>query len=330
MTTVRVACEAMATRFEMVLHGAHEPALRAAGEEAVEEIHRLEALLSFYRPTSVVAEVNRAAGERPIPVPPEVFRLLEHALLLSRATDGAFDITVAPLMRAWGLVHGEGRLPTDLEVEEARGRVGADLVELDEARHTVRFRRPGVTVDLGAIGKGYAIDRAAEILRDNGVESALLHGGTSSTLAIGRPPAHEGDPDPVWRLAIAPPVAGGPPPPPGVGGTAHLPLAVVELRDESISVSAVWGKGFEANGRFYGHVLDPRSGRPVHGALLSAMVLPSATESDAVSTALLVRGAEMVERLRAPGAPGRCLVLEPVAEPPGYRVVTNGISATAR
>jgi thiamine biosynthesis lipoprotein len=335
MHSVRLACEAMATRFEFVLHGRDPVSLRAAGEEAIEEIHRIEGLLSLYRPDSAIAAVNRDAARQPVRVPPEVFRLLGHAALLSQATAGAFDITVGPLLRAWGLMRGAGRLPSADELEAARACVGHSLVLLDESRFSVRFARPGVLVDLGSIGKGYALDRAAGLLRDAGIENALLHGGTSTALAWGRPhpsapvAAHERASSPAtreedhdtWRIAIPRPGSD------AAGSTESAestePLAVVELHDESLSVSAVWGKGFESEGRYFGHVMDPRAGRPVQGALMSAVVLPSATESDALSTALLVRGPEMLECLREARAPARCLIVERADVPPGWRVLAH-------
>ena len=323
MSSIRLACEAMATRFEFILCGVNESQLRAAGDEAFQEIHRLEAALSLYRPSSEIAEANRNAFHRPVRITPEVFQLLRHALLLSQATDGAFDITAAPLLRAWGLMGGSGRVPSPDELAAARASVGPGLIKLDESDLTVRFLHPGVTLDLGAIGKGYALDRAAECLREAGIENALLQGGTSSAIAMGRPPENIAN---AWRIAIGQPAstpdANFTAPP----GSDDAPLAVVELHDESFAVSAVWGKGFTANGRFHGHVLDPRTGRPVESVLLAAIALPSATESDAISTALLVRGAEMLERLRGPDSPGRCLVLERADTPTGYRAVSNGIS----
>lgn len=338
MRSVRLACEAMATRFEFMLHGPNPVALRAAGEEAIEEIHRVESQLSLYRPDSAISAVNRDASRHPVRVPPEVFRLLAHALLLSQATAGAFDVTVGPLLRVWGLMRGSGQVPSEAEIEAARACVGYQLVTLDEAGFTVRFARPGVLVDLGSIGKGYALDRAAGLLREAGIEHALVHGGTSTAIAWGRPhpgsaeseaPAlaageagGAGEADGVWRIALQRPATAS-----SEGGESEPPLAVVELRDESLSVSAVWGKGFESEGRYYGHVMDPRAGRPVQGALLAAMVLPSATESDALSTALLVRGAEMLARLRESKAPARCLVVERNASDAGWQARSYGIQA---
>ena len=169
MQSVTLALNAMNTRFEMVLHGENVRGLRAAGEEALREVERLESVLSVFRPTSEIALLNSRASNAPVHVSPEVFSLLQHALELSVLTEGAFDITVGPLVRCWGFWDGKGRTPDPEEVAKAHTCVGADLVRLNSDNDTVKFARPGVLVDLGGIGKGYAVDRAAEILRDVGV-----------------------------------------------------------------------------------------------------------------------------------------------------------------
>lgn len=290
MTTVTLARQAMATRFELVLHGSDESVLRAAGEEALDEIARVEDELSYFRPTSQVFRINQEAAHGPVRVAPRLFRLLQQARQLWAESGNTFDITVAPLMRCWGLYTREGRVPEPGELAAARAKTGMNLVDLDDARSTVRFTREGVQLDLGSIGKGYAVERAGELLREAGVTSALLHGGTSTVLAIGTPPDKDG-----WTIALEHPA--------NVKGSQEhtgvlvLPLAKVSLRDESLSVSAVWGKSFTAADRSYGHVIDPRTGQPTEGALLSAVVLPSATESDALSTMLLTLGPEGFEQV---------------------------------
>ncbi len=277
MPPVTVACHAMATRFEIVLPGDHAPALRAAGEEALRLVEELEARLSLFRPASEIALLNACAAREPVRVTPEVFALLQRAQRLHAECGGAFDITVAPLVRCWGFMGGKGRLPGPSEVAEARAKVGMGLVRLDPGDFTVRFVREGVMLDLGAIGKGYAIERAAEVLREAGVTSALLHGGTSTAQAIGSPPGEE-----FWKVAIETP-SPSPDTPPTL-------LATVPLKDEAMSVSGIRGHCFEAGGRTFGHIIDPRSGEPALGAVLAAVVLPSATETDALSTALLTLG----------------------------------------
>lgn len=278
----------MATRFEVVLHGEGAVALRAAGEEALAEIERVEAQLSVYQPTSEVARLNALAARGPVKVTPGLFRLLQHAKRLQEECGGAFDITIGPLLRCWGFVGGTGKLPEPEALAEAREKVGMRWVELDAESYTVRFGREGVMLDLGAIGKGYAVERAAELLREAGVTSALINGGTSTIYALGQPPGG------TWKVAIEHPAHQRP-------DGQLKPLATVELRDEALSVSAVWGKSFEADGKTFGHVLDPRTGEPAENALLAAVVLPSATETDALSTALLIvgeKGHEQIADLR--------------------------------
>jgi FAD:protein FMN transferase len=301
----------MATRFELLLEGSEQAYLQSAGEEAIAEIERLHAHLSFFRASSAVGRINARAAVEPVRVDPEVFRLLLRAGRMHVLTGGAFDITVGPLMRCWGFALGAGSLPEPEALEETRGVVGMELILLDEEAHTVRFARPGVLIDLGAIGKGYALEQAAHVLRELGVTSALLHGGTSTVEAIGSQPA--GDP---WKVAIAYP---------GEAGGGEQLLAVVALEDEALSVSAVWGRSFEADGQVYGHVLDPRSGRPAMGAALAAVICSSATEADALSTALLTLGPDEHQVVTTARSDLPFLVLGHLAAGSGYRVVSRGI-----
>lgn len=289
----------MATRFEIALHGANPVSLRAAGEEALDEIDRLENLLSLYRPGTEIARVNSQAHRSPVRVSPEVFRLLEHARELSAETGGAFDPTVAPLVRAWGFMGGTGAIADDAAIKASKDVVGFDLVELNENDFTVRFKREGVMLDLGAIGKGYAIERATELLRDCGVTSALIHGGTSSSAAIGRAP--DGRP---WKVAITAPF-----------NESDTPFSVVELADESLSVSAVWGRSFKLGDETLGHIIDPRTGRPARNAFMSAVVLPSPTEGDALTTALLTEPT-LVDALHSRRTRMKSLVLSGSPESP--------------
>ena len=344
MQTVTLARHAMATRFELVLHGDNPAALRAAGEEALDEIDRLENQLSLYRPGSEVAQLNARAARESVRVTPAVFALLQHARQLHAETGGAFDITIAPLVRCWGFMgrnhlrpfchneptpnpskegskhtnaprrfpswEGSGvgwsaqtKVPSPEAIAEARGKVGMQHVQLDEPNRTVRFAREGVMLDLGAIGKGYAVGQAAEILRGAGIVSALIHGGTSTVYAIGNPPdgefwkmAIETPPAKVWSSALTRSGIAEPP----EGGTPN-DLPAVSLRDEAMSVSAMWGRSFQSDGTTFGHVIDPRTGQPVSRSLLAVVALPSATETDALSTALLTLGEaghEAIARLR--------------------------------
>ena len=327
MTTVTLARHAMATRFELVLHGGDESALRAAGEEALDEITRLEDELSYFRATSQIYRLNQEAARQPVRVTPWLFRLLLHARQLTEETDGTFDITVAPLMRCWGFYTREGQVPEPAALAEARACVGMNLVELNEGDSTVRFARPGVQLDLGSIGKGFAVERAGELLREAGMTSALLHGGTSTVLAIGAPPDADG-----WKIALEHPASETGPIPhsPFPIPYSAVPLATVSLRDQSLSVSAVWGKSFTAADRSYGHVIDPRTGQPTHGASLAAIVLPSATESDALSTMLLTLGPDGLEQTLRLREGMQALVAGCAAEGRTLRIASRGFQLPSR
>ena len=338
MAIVRLARHAMATRFELVLFGDNAVALRAAGEEALEEVERLESQLSLFRPTSEIAHLNARAAYEAVRVTPAVFALLEHAQRLTEETNGAFDITIAPLVRCWGFMGGPGHLPKAEELAAARASTGMHWVRLDKSACSVRFERQGVMLDLGAIGKGYAIERAVELLRDAGVASAFIHGGTSTLYGLGRPPGADS-----WTVAIADPRMPQSATGPRVLGEepeAHVPsnqaisehpesarkghFATVTLCDESLSVSAVWGKAFEAEGRTFGHIIDPRSGEPANRAVLAAVASASATETDALSTALLTLGPEASDQIA--GLRPRMRTLVAAETDSGLLVKAQGIS----
>ena len=273
VSPVTLSVYAMATRFELVLHGDDATRLRAAGEEALQEIERLDSELSFYRPESQLSRINTHAARESIKVEPRLLRLLRRCADLTTRTDGAFDVTIAPLMRAWGFLNGGGKTPSPSELEAARAAVGMQHVHLDDRHFTVSFDRQGVEIDLGAVGKGYAIERAVGILREAGVTSALLHGGTSAVCTIGAPPGMK-----AWRVAVRHP------------SKENGQLEVVNLNNNSLSVSAVHGKSFTDGVKEFGHVIDPRTGQSVEGIVMAAVTGDSATECDALSTALLVLG----------------------------------------
>ena len=318
MKTVSLARNAMATRFEMVLYGEDELALRAAGEEALDEITALAAQLNFYGADSEICRINAGAALGPVPVEPGLFRLLQEAKCVHELSGGTFDITVAPLMRCWGFADGEHRVPSPGELAKTRKCVGMHLVHLDAKNITVQFERPGVQVDLGAIGKGFALDIADEIVREADITSALIHGGTSTVCAIGSPPEKD-----FWKVAIEHPGCEQP--------GADIPeykriVAVAELNDESLSVSAGWGKAFEENGVSYGHVLDPRCGQPTQNTLLAAVALPSGTAADAWSTAMLVSGVAGPVALGQVGESARSLLLLPNGDS-GFRTLNDGFES---
>jgi thiamine biosynthesis lipoprotein len=280
-TEVRLACEAMRTRFEILLSERDRATadLHAAGEEALAEIVRVESWLSAYRPDSILYLLNHRAASEPVLVDARIFSLLQTAQIFTENTQGTFDMTVRPLLTLWGLTGSTpDTLPTPEAVEVARQSVGmSHVVHLNAEDRTVSFQHPNTQLDPGAIGKGYALDRATDLLREAGITTALLHGGTSTIATLGG----------AWQIALQHPLH------------SDQILTTVSLTDSALSVSAVHGKTFYAQGRQFGHILDPRTGYPVTDNLLAAVIAPSATATDALSTALLVGGIALLPTLTA-------------------------------
>lgn len=270
---IRVHRRIMACRFEITLPGedsASVPAARAALDVA----NRLEAMLTVFRDTSDLVAVNRSAAHGPVVVPPELFDVLCRAADVHRDTGGAFDITTTPLSRCWGFLYREGRLPAQADIDLARASVGMSGVTLDTAASTVCFDRPGLEMNLGAIGKGYALDRMASALRDQGVTRALLSAGYSSVLAVGPRP---------WRIDLRSPAR-------------EVPLAHLAVREGAVGTSGAGEQFVIVDGVRYGHVLDPRTGWPASGTLSASVITTTAAAADALSTAFLIGGAELTER----------------------------------
>lgn len=249
----RLALHAMATRFELVLEGSRE-----AGEAALAIVEECDARYSLFRSDSTLARINRGAAHGPVKVDHDAFELLTACAELRDASDGAFDVCVEPWMRARGF--HEGRCAGE------RG-----TYELDARLRNVRFTTPNTAIDLGGIAKGHALDRAAARLRELGVERALLHGGTSSVIALGAPPGERG-----WRVQL--------------GHDAAAPVVV--LCDNALSVSAPRGRTHDG----LGHILDPRDGQSVPLDSLAAVVHASARVAEAWSKALLVHAARGEQR----------------------------------
>lgn len=289
----------MATQFDVILPWG-TPQSDAAAGDALDLIDRLEAQLSVYRASSEVSRLNRIAAQAPVPVEPRLFDLLRQAQRLSHETGGAFDVTAGPLIKAWRFFQRAGRVPSEEDLAQATRSVGTIHVRLVESNHEVRFDRPGVEINLGSIGKGYALDRAAELLRERwSIPSALLNAGTSSVLAIGYPPTEPAG----WVVGLKHP-------------WQPRRIARLRLRDRALATSGATHQHFDYNGRRLGHVLDPRSGRPAEGIALAAALAPSAAEADALATAYYVLGVERTRQYCAEHSEVAALLLpdEPDAE----------------
>jgi thiamine biosynthesis lipoprotein len=291
---VKVRRTAMACRFEVTLPSEEARHVEAA-RAALDEVDAIEDALTWFRDTSEVSRVNSGAASAPIAVGPSLFALLSLCRELHAATQGAFDPASTALSRCWGFLERHPRLPSSQEIEAARARSGMDKVTADGLGRTVRFTVPGVELNFGAVGKGWALDRVAATLRVRGVFRALLTAGSSS---------HRGWGDEVWKLALRP------------GGED---LGLLRLRDAALGTSATGEQHFEAGGRRYGHVLDPRTGWPAEGVRSASVVASEAAVADALSTAFLVGGPALAGPFCS-ARPGTMTLLVLDAEPHEIRV----------
>lgn len=267
----------MGTWGRVVLVAPDSAAAEPVARRALAAFARVDSLMSNWTRTSEVARINRDAGAGPTGVHPEVAAVLATALDLWRASEGAFDVTVEPLVRLWGFLGGPRRVPADSEITAALAHVGAAKVRFDRAARTVWFASPGVRIDLGGIAKGHAVDAAAETLRAYGVRDALVD-LTGNMVALGSPPDA-----PAWRIGIRDPR----------DRMTHFARLAV---DGAISTSGQYEQFVAANGRRYGHILDPRTGRPVDGLISVTVVARTALLCDAWDTPLFVLGPERARR----------------------------------
>lgn len=303
---VRYSRRAMATSFEVLLPFGM-PAARAAAEAALDAIDTLEDQLTVYREQSEISRLNRRAYRETVAVEANLFELLTLAQRISAATDGAFDITAGALVKAWGFVRGPRRVPPEAVLAEVLQRIGMKYVALDGEQRAVRFLCSGLEINLGSIGKGYALDRAARLLQSQWkVSSALLHGGHSSVYAIGSQPGEARG----WPVGISHP------------WRAASRLAIVWLRDRALGTSAASFQHLEWQGRKLGHILDPRTGWPAEGMASASALAPTAAEADALATAFFILGVEKA-RQYCEAHPGIGAILLP--EGPDRQPVVCGI-----
>lgn len=288
---------AMACEFTVYLPPNHPDAFTAA-EAALDEIQSMEDLLTVYRDDSPMSYVNQSAHQGPVRVDARMFEVLGRAAELHRLTGGAFDVTAGALIKKWGFFRGPRRVPSDEEIQAGLACSGMQHVHLDERAMTVRYDVPGLEINLGAIGKGYSIDRAVRRMsRDFGVHSALMQGGLSSVFGLGNP----GDPR-GWLVGIKHPF-----------DDSKL-VATVRLQDRALGTSGTDNQYFEENGRRYGHILDPRSGRPADGLAAVSVVAADCATADALSTALFVMGLDKARVFcQTHGHVGAVLVYSPAA-----------------
>lgn len=260
---------AMGTVFEIAAYGPSPEYVSRAIDQAFKEVIRLDHIMSDYIPQSDLSRINRTAHFRAEPIPHDLYQVIKQSLLYSRMSGGEFDITVGPLARVWKAEIQDGRAPSPAEEERLRRCVGWRNVTLIPPDR-IEFHSPCMAIDLGAIGKGYAVDRAAAVLRSWGIRQALISAGGSTIYGMGSPPGK-----PAWVVRLRDP--------------SGMLNPEVRLSGNSVSTSEQT-RNPEPHGAPFGHIIDPATGVPVRTAYSVSAVAPTATASDALSTTLLLMG----------------------------------------
>ena len=253
------------------MYGENRERLHAAVSAAFEEFRRIDGLMSLHRADSELSQVNARASIEPVAISADLFRVITKAQEIAGITEGSFDITIRPLAELWGFIWKEYHLPTAEQLEDVLPRVNYRLVQLDAEHRTVHF--PGVSLDLGGIAKGFAVDCAIEKLRSVGVTAAMVKAG-GDLRVIGVPPGKTN-----WIVQLEDPAK--------EGRRTNVPL-----RDAALSTSGNYENYFEIGGVRYSHILNPRTGWPIQGMAACTVIAPTCIESDALATACFVYGME--------------------------------------
>lgn len=255
----------------------------AAIGAAMGEIRRLDEMMSLYKESSEVTRVNMASGKHPVAVSPEMIEVVEGAVAVAKLTDGVFDITMGPLIVLWRMRTAEGDIPTEKEIARILPRVNYRNIIVNKKKSTLFLRRPDMIIDLGGVAKGYAADRAAEILKQHGIGSALVAVAGDIRVLGARP---DGSP---WRIGVQHP------------RKPKTTLTVLDLRDTFISTSGDYERFVIKAGKRYHHIIDPRTGKPSTGVISATIIGDRGAIVDPLTTALFVlgreRGMEIVNKL---------------------------------
>jgi len=293
---IKYSQKAMACQFEVWLNVGQYPQGPETALAAFDLIQQIEDQLTVYRSTSEVSALNRCAAQSPVVVDEALLNLLSQSVELWKATHGAFDITAGPLSQLWGFTRRAGQLPEATAIAETLARVGSQHLRLDLAAQTVAFDCPGIEINLGGIGKGYALDRCTTLFEDAEISDYLLHGGSSSVCARGNCSSRK---EGGWSIGVRNPLR------------PREYLGEIILRDRSLSTSSAAAQQFVHQGKSYGHILDPRTGWPAEGVLSATVIANSAAEAEALSTAFYVEGLPAATTYCAANPTIGCLLICP-------------------
>jgi len=265
----------MGTLFQIIVYAADEATAQKASRAAFARVADLDAIMSDYRPASELMQLCRKAGGDPVPVSEELFFVLSKAEEVSRLSDGAFDVTVGPVVRLWRLARRTRRLPNPEQLARALALVGYQNVKLDPKQRTVQLLKPGMQLDLGGIAKGYAADEAHKVLKKHGITRALVAAGGDITVSD-RPPDAAG-----WTIAIYP-----------LDPKDDKPAPQLLLENRSVSTSGDGQQFVEIDGKRYSHIVDPKTGIGLVGRMSVTVIGPNGITADSMTKVVCVLGPE--------------------------------------
>ena len=277
---------AMACQFEFLFNMQQYGQSGNAAGDAFALIDELEDQMTVYRDHSTISQLNQTAFESPVVVEERLFDLLLRAHEIWQQTDGAFDVTAGQLSSLWGFEQRQGEIPAQSAIDETLQIVGTQHLHFAEPASTISFSKSGIKINLGGIGKGYAIDRVASLFHINGIHDFAIHGGQSSVMCGGNYTSEDAQAQPPsggWPIGLTHPVL------------PEVRLAHFNLKDRALGTSGSGRQGFFHQGKRYGHVIDPRTGWPTDHFLSTTVISPSAALSDALATAFFVMDESAVE-----------------------------------
>ncbi|NDK55255.1 FAD:protein FMN transferase [Pontibacter sp. BT213] len=264
----------MGTRFELVAVSENEQLANSAIDAGVNEIKRIEALISEWQPTSQTSAINRAAGSMPVSVDPELYDLISRSIKISKLTDGAFDISFAAAYKLWKFDGSMTQMPAPEDIAASVKHIGYQRITLDPKNHSVYLQDPEMKIGFGAIGKGYAANRARDVMRKMGIKAGVVN-AAGDMITWGKQP--DGQP---WYVGIADPAE------------KDKVFSWLTASETAVVTSGDYEKFAEINGKRYGHIIDPRTGYPATGLKSVTIICPDAELADALATATYVLGPE--------------------------------------
>lgn len=269
----------MGTFAEVSVYSSDEKTAGKAIEEALDEMERMDRIMSNYKNDSELSQLNKKAVKSPVPCHKELLDVIEQSQYYSELSNGAFDVTISPIVALWGFFNEKGHIPPDKEIERLLPAVSYKNIVINKNNDpkkpsTVFLKNAKTQIDLGAIGKGYAVDKALEIIKKFSISNACINLG-GNIYVLGTPTGKN-----EWKIGIQHP------------RDKDEILGYLELEDEPTATSGDYERFFEFNGKRYSHIIDPRTGRPVNGTIAVTIVAPTGTLVDALSTSVFVLGPE--------------------------------------